>query len=99
SPGFTDLARELHGRGVLVQLWSGLWGVDPRRLRALRLAHEAFFDLRPAHSQAQLRWLKRAIDVVVASVVLVLASPVLAVAAALIKRHDGGPVLFRQQRV
>jgi lipopolysaccharide/colanic/teichoic acid biosynthesis glycosyltransferase len=37
--------------------------------------------------------------VVVASAVLVLASPVLAAAAVMIKRHDGGPVLFRQRRV
>jgi lipopolysaccharide/colanic/teichoic acid biosynthesis glycosyltransferase len=41
----------------------------------------------------------RAADVVGASLGLVLASPVLAAAALAIKLEDGGPVLYRQQRV
>jgi exopolysaccharide biosynthesis polyprenyl glycosylphosphotransferase len=43
--------------------------------------------------------LKRAIDLVVAGSALVLLSPVLAVLALLIRREDGGSVLFRQTRV
>lgn len=43
--------------------------------------------------------LKRAVDVFGASVGLVLASPLLAVAAAATKLEDGGPVLYRQRRV
>ena len=43
--------------------------------------------------------LKRAFDVLVAAAMLVITSPVLLVAAILIKRTDGGPVFFRQQRV
>jgi lipopolysaccharide/colanic/teichoic acid biosynthesis glycosyltransferase len=92
-------SRELDHHGVLVQAWSGLWGVDPRRLRTVRLAHEAFFDIRPPASQARLGWLKRLMDVVGAAVVLVATAPVLAAAAILIRLHDGGPVLFRQRRV
>lgn len=42
---------------------------------------------------------KRAVDVVVAAALLLVALPVLVVAAAAIKLHDGGPVLFRQERV
>jgi lipopolysaccharide/colanic/teichoic acid biosynthesis glycosyltransferase len=42
---------------------------------------------------------KRAIDVAGALAGLVLASPLLVVAAVLVRRHDGGPVLFRQRRV
>jgi lipopolysaccharide/colanic/teichoic acid biosynthesis glycosyltransferase len=41
----------------------------------------------------------RAADVAVAGVGLVVAAPVLAAAAAAIKLEDGGPVLYRQQRV
>jgi lipopolysaccharide/colanic/teichoic acid biosynthesis glycosyltransferase len=41
----------------------------------------------------------RALDVAGASVGLVLASPALALAAFAIKLDDGGPVLYRQQRV
>jgi lipopolysaccharide/colanic/teichoic acid biosynthesis glycosyltransferase len=43
--------------------------------------------------------LNRAADLVGASLGLVLASPVLAAAALAIKLEDGGPVLYRQQRV
>jgi len=43
--------------------------------------------------------LNRAADFVGASLGLVLASPVLAAAAVAIKLEDGGPVLYRQQRV
>ena len=42
---------------------------------------------------------KRLFDIVVAGAILLLASPVLAVVAILVKREDGGPVLFRQHRV
>jgi len=42
---------------------------------------------------------KRALDVTGAAVGLALSAPVVGVAALLIKREDGGPVLFRQERV
>jgi lipopolysaccharide/colanic/teichoic acid biosynthesis glycosyltransferase len=43
--------------------------------------------------------LKRAMDVVGAGLGLAAAAPVLGAAALLIKREDGGPVFFRQERV
>ena len=43
--------------------------------------------------------LKRSIDVLVAGLALVLLSPVLAMIALAIRRQDGSPVLFRQERV
>jgi lipopolysaccharide/colanic/teichoic acid biosynthesis glycosyltransferase len=42
---------------------------------------------------------KRVVDVLGAGVGLVLAAPVLGAAALAIRREDGGPVLFRQERV
>ncbi len=42
--------------------------------------------------------LKRALDVVIGSILLVLALPAIAIAALLIVLFDGGPVFFRQQR-
>ena len=42
---------------------------------------------------------KRALDVTGAAVGLALSAPVIGVAALLIKHEDGGPVLFRQERV
>jgi lipopolysaccharide/colanic/teichoic acid biosynthesis glycosyltransferase len=42
---------------------------------------------------------KRALDVTGAAVGLAVSAPVIGVAALLIKQEDGGPVLFRQERV
>ena len=50
-------------------------------------------------SEAASTWLKRAFDILGALAVLLVVSPVLAITALLIKREDGGPVLFRQERV
>ena len=43
--------------------------------------------------------MNRAADVAIAGSALVLASPLLALAALAIKLEDGGPVLYRQTRV
>lgn len=42
---------------------------------------------------------KRTFDIVVSVIALLLLSPIFLVTAILIKREDGGPVIFRQQRV
>ena len=94
-----DLLRRLLQAGVHVHLSSGLQGFDHRRIRSLPLAYEPLFYLEPV---SLARWqiaLKRAVDILVASVVLVLTSPVLLAAAAAIKVSDRGPVLFRHTRV
>lgn len=54
------------------------------------------------HQTALLGWgrvAKRIFDLIVASIALVLLSPVLLICAILIKLEDGGPVFFRQTRL
>jgi exopolysaccharide biosynthesis polyprenyl glycosylphosphotransferase len=55
--------------------------------------------LRPDARHRRTWWLKRAMDVAVATVGLVLATPVLAVCALAIRLEGGAGVLFRQERV
>lgn len=43
--------------------------------------------------------LKRAFDIAFAATAIIALSPILAVIAFLVKREDGGPVLFRQERI
>ena len=43
--------------------------------------------------------MNRAADVAIAGSALVLASPLLAIAALAVKLEDGGPVLYRQERM
>jgi len=99
SVELNGLSRELLRHEVHVHLSSGLSGIDHRRLRPLPMAHEPIFYLeRSELSRGQL-WIKRAIDIVVASISLLVLSPFLVIAALAIKINDGGPVLFKQRRV
>lgn len=99
GPQLNGLTRELLRHEVHVHMSSGLQGIDHRRLRPLPLSHEPLFYLeRGTLSPAQLR-MKRMLDIVLAGGTLLLASPVLLVAAIAIKLNDGGPVLFTQRRI
>ncbi len=93
------LIRELQARQAHVHLSSGVRGVDYRRLRALPLAHEPLLYI----ESTELSWwqhaTKRAMDVAVASLLLLIASPVLLLTALAIKLQDRGPVFFKQVRV
>ncbi len=93
------LVRTLHAMGVHVHLSSGLTRIGHRRVRQLPMAHEPFFYLEPASPRRMAMALKRIADVAVASLVLVLTSPILLVAALAVKLSDGGPVFFHQVRI
>ena len=93
------LMREEQGCGRELLFHPGLSGVDARRVKTSPVAHEALLSVEAGRLSNFDLALKRILDVVVAATLLVLASPVFAVASILIKRHDGGPVFFRQQRV
>jgi exopolysaccharide biosynthesis polyprenyl glycosylphosphotransferase len=93
------LARQLPAAGVEVQLSAGIRGVAHRRLRWRSLAHEPVLTLEPGQPAGWQAAVKRALDVVVATLCLVLASPVLALAALAVKLQDRGPVLFTHDRV
>jgi exopolysaccharide biosynthesis polyprenyl glycosylphosphotransferase len=99
SPELKPIVRRLHADRVHVQLWTGLWNVDHRRLHASPIAHEPFYYLEPTGTETAKLWAKRMLDVILSSIVLVLASPVILGTAIAIKLDDGGPVFFRQERV
>jgi exopolysaccharide biosynthesis polyprenyl glycosylphosphotransferase len=93
------LVRELMAAGLYVQLSTGLSGIAHTRLRPVPLGYQPFLGVEHiALGRTQLL-AKRTLDLVIAPLVLLLAAPVLALAAVLIKAHDRGPVFFRQQRV
>jgi exopolysaccharide biosynthesis polyprenyl glycosylphosphotransferase len=62
--------------------------------------HQVLIVPRQLYSLGQgARVMKRALDLFVGSMILVWAAPVMLVAAAAILIEDGGPVLFRQERI
>ena len=63
------------------------------------LAHEPIFYLeRVSLSRSQVL-IKRALDLVLGMITLIIVSPVLLVAGLAIRLNDGGPALFRQRRI
>jgi exopolysaccharide biosynthesis polyprenyl glycosylphosphotransferase len=86
--------------GIVVRIYTHLSGVLASRLTAQPLGTEGVvLSVRPAGLSASQRFIKRGIDVVLASIGLIVSSPVVLVAAIAIRATSGSPVLFRQQRV
>jgi exopolysaccharide biosynthesis polyprenyl glycosylphosphotransferase len=84
---------------VHVHLSPGIRGVDSRRLRSSPMGHEPLLYLEPSGgTSAHYAPLRRVIDVVGASIGLLLTAPMTVVVALAIKLTDRGPVLFRQER-
>ncbi|HMS12586.1 MAG: sugar transferase [Microthrixaceae bacterium] len=94
-----DLTRDLLRHDVHVHLSSGLRGIDHRRLRAAPIAHEPIFYLEPSSLSRTQVIAKRVLDVSVASLALLVVSPVLALAAVAVWLQDRGPILFKQRRI
>jgi exopolysaccharide biosynthesis polyprenyl glycosylphosphotransferase len=94
-----ELVRRLTADGVHVHLYTGLTRVRHGRLRAMTLAHEPLHYFDTDRTPRAKLLAKRAIDMVGASLALVLTGPVLLLALAIVRRQDGAPPLFRQRRV
>jgi exopolysaccharide biosynthesis polyprenyl glycosylphosphotransferase len=93
------VVRSLLDAGIHVQVSGGLLGVDSSRLRANPIGREAAFYLEQVQLSGWQSRVKRALDLVLASFGLVLAAPVIAAFAVWVKKTDGGPAFFKQQRV
>lgn len=93
------LVRELGRAGVRTQLVGGLVRIDTRRVRPVALGREATMLIEPVSLNGHQARLKRAFDLVAGGVALFLALPVLLATALAVKLGDGGPILFRQERI
>jgi exopolysaccharide biosynthesis polyprenyl glycosylphosphotransferase len=85
--------------GILVRFPSDIFNLKIARPLAVDLDGMAHIT---AHSGSSDTWAllaKRALDVMVSSILLVLLAPAIAVVALLIKLDSEGPVLFRQERI
>jgi exopolysaccharide biosynthesis polyprenyl glycosylphosphotransferase len=95
----TPMIQMLEDEGIHIQVSNGLHGMSHRRLRATPVAYQSLYYLEPADSSSPQLLVKRWIDLVLASLTVVLAAIPMAIIAIGIKLTDGGPVLFRQKRV
>jgi exopolysaccharide biosynthesis polyprenyl glycosylphosphotransferase len=91
--------RGLLADGLHVQVSTGLSRVGHQRMSPYPLSHRMFFYIEHSKPAAWQYGAKRLIDLAVSSTAVLLAAPILLAAALAIKLDDGGPVLYRQERV
>jgi Undecaprenyl-phosphate glucose phosphotransferase len=93
-----DVYRALEDLLVEVQLVPDLPNLAGMRIRSLEIDEVAFLSLRGNPHYGWRKAAKRGMDLAIASLALVVASPLMAAIAAAIKLTSRGPVLYRQPR-
>lgn len=95
---FTKITRTLFANGYEVYLSTGITRTHAGSYGIRSIAHEPLVVMTRHTAPNWTRRVKRAMDIVGASIALLLASPVLIVTALAIKIEDRGPIFFKQQR-
>lgn len=99
SEGIRELSWKLRNRDVELYLPLFDLGLDPGRVCAMSATHSSGLLIAPSRPGPFVRAAKRIFDVVLATVLILVLSPVLAGVAIAIKISMPGPVLFRQERI
>lgn len=99
GPSFRSITDGVLDAGYEVLVFNTVSRVSEGRVSVRSLMHEPLIAIRPHRVRAWTLAGKRALDLVLASVLLVLTAPVLAAAALAVKLDDRGPVLYRQERI
>jgi exopolysaccharide biosynthesis polyprenyl glycosylphosphotransferase len=94
-----ELAWSLEGAGVELLVDPGLVEVAGPRMHIRPLMGFPLLHVEEPHFTGWRRLIKRASDIVLTSVGLLIISPLMLSIAAVVKLQDGGPVIFRQTRV
>jgi exopolysaccharide biosynthesis polyprenyl glycosylphosphotransferase len=99
STAVNRLARTLTDEGIHVALSTSLNDISLARLRPQSVDGRTMLYVEPTIRDGWRARAKRTFDVVVSALALVLAAPILLLAAMAIWIDSGGSVLFRQQRI
>ncbi|HUJ67784.1 MAG TPA: sugar transferase [Acidimicrobiales bacterium] len=86
--------------GLHLQVWSGLSGLGGRRVRLAPVSGVPFLYIEPFRGLSRANEIgKRAMDLILGTILCLLTLPLVVVGAILIKLEDGGPVIYRSERV
>ena len=96
---FNRLARRLEGENAELIVVPTLTDVSSTRMSVRPVAGIPLVHIDKPQAERAGTWLKRSFDVIGSLILMIAVSPTVAVAALAIKLEDGGPVLFRQDRV
>jgi exopolysaccharide biosynthesis polyprenyl glycosylphosphotransferase len=94
-----ELAWSLEGAGIELLVDPGLVDVAKPRVHIRPLMGFPLLHVEEPHFTGWRRVVKRLSDIVLTSVGLIIIAPLMLAIAAVVKLQDGGPVVFRQQRV
>ena len=94
-----ELSWALEGAGVELLVHPGLVEVAGPRMHIRPYVGLPLLHVEQPHFTGWRRFVKRATDLLLTGVGVLVISPVLAVLALAVKLNDGGPVIFRQTRV
>ena len=95
---FAPLARMLNRQGVDVSL-TGIGNIAPRRVGTSHIAGRPVIEITPAVRSGWRIQVKRIVDIAIASIAILVLSPLMAAVAVAIRLIDGVSPIFRQQRV
>jgi exopolysaccharide biosynthesis polyprenyl glycosylphosphotransferase len=96
---FRRVAWDLEDQDVDVIVVPALSEISSDRISMRPVAGLPLVHMDLPRSRQALRWTKRLFDIVGSVALLLVLSPLLAVIALGVKLNDGGPVIFRQERV
>lgn len=94
-----DAVRSLKDLDVQVDIVPRLFEIIGPRMNTNSIEGVSIVSLPPLRLSRSSRMLKRSLDLIVATLAIILLSPVFAVIALLIKLDSSGPLLFRQLRM
>lgn len=94
-----EIASDLFSAGFDVHLTTGIGRLWEGRFQVQSMVHEPFITIQRNQPRPWQRRTKRALDIVGASIGLVIASPVMICAAAAIYFQDKGPVFYKSKRI
>ncbi len=95
---FAAIARSLSRRGVDVAL-TGIGDIAPRRVGISHIEGQPIVSIAPSVASHWELAVKRLVDMVLATVLVVVLSPLFAIVSVLIRVVDGASPIFRQHRV
>ncbi len=95
---FRNITRELFGSGYDVHLTTGVSRMWEGRFDVRSLSHEPLIIVGKNPTRRWQLWAKRVMDLVGATIALILASPLMALTALAILLEDKGPVTYSSRR-
>ncbi|AXE39869.1 sugar transferase [Acidipropionibacterium virtanenii] len=96
---FNRLARQLESESAELIVVPTLTDVAAARMTIRPVGGIPLVHIDKPQAERATTWLKRSFDIVGSLLLIIVTSPIVAIAALAIKREDGGPILFKQRRV